>query len=102
MKIRSSFFVGFDEHMSRLTPRNNARNLWFKDYWEDMFDCNVVDSGPGMLKNKNFVGFRVTFVTFRWVRVLCQGERGRRRRSGGALAGRTRRREVEVLKNNCF
>ena len=30
--------------MNRLTPFNNHRNLWFRDYWEDMFDCNVMSS----------------------------------------------------------
>ncbi len=34
--------------MNRLTPANNRRNLWFRDYWEDMFDCNVVGGHGGV------------------------------------------------------
>ena len=34
-------FSGFDEYMKSLTPEDNERNLWFRDYWEDMFDCAV-------------------------------------------------------------
>jgi hypothetical protein len=34
-------FLAFDEYMKKLTPENNARNFWFQDYWEDLFDCNV-------------------------------------------------------------
>lgn len=32
---------GFDEYMKSLTPEDNERNLWFRDYWEDLFDCDV-------------------------------------------------------------
>ena len=32
---------GFDDYLRRLTPEQNERNLWFRDYWEDIFDCNV-------------------------------------------------------------
>ena len=27
--------------MDSLTPDNNFHNPWFKDYWEDMFNCQV-------------------------------------------------------------
>lgn len=27
--------------MNSLTPDNNFHNPWFKDYWEDMFNCKV-------------------------------------------------------------
>lgn len=41
----SCFFTGFDDYVRTLTPERNVRNFWFKDYWQDMFNCNVVSYG---------------------------------------------------------
>ncbi|KFM79256.1 Metabotropic glutamate receptor 4, partial [Stegodyphus mimosarum] len=35
---------GFDEYFKSLNPRNNTRNIWFKEYWEAQFDCTFNDS----------------------------------------------------------
>ena len=35
------FWIGFDDYLKRLTPEKNERNFWFRDYWEDLFDCDV-------------------------------------------------------------
>ena len=32
---------GFDDYLKKLTPEQNERNFWFRDYWEDLFDCDV-------------------------------------------------------------
>ncbi len=45
--------AGFDDHMNKLTPSNNKRNPWFRDYWEDMFNCNVVDTDTGFGRDKH-------------------------------------------------
>ena len=41
-----SFFfpLGFDDYLKKLTPEKNERNFWFRDYWEDLFDCDVDQS----------------------------------------------------------
>ena len=34
--------------MNRLTPFNNHRNPWFRDYWQESFDCRIPhDDDPG-------------------------------------------------------
>ena len=33
--------TGFDDYLMKLTPEQNERNFWFRDYWEDIFDCDV-------------------------------------------------------------
>lgn len=32
---------GFDEYFKRLRPHNNNRNVWFKEFWEEHFSCDV-------------------------------------------------------------
>ena len=32
--------------MNTLTPEDNERNHWFRDYWEDLFECDI-DHRPG-------------------------------------------------------
>jgi hypothetical protein len=34
-------FSEFDEYMNTLTPEDNERNHWFRDYWEDLFECDI-------------------------------------------------------------
>jgi len=38
--------------MNTLTPEDNDRNHWFKDYWEDIFDCDI-DHKTGELISKS-------------------------------------------------
>ena len=40
-------FSGFDNYMNKLTPFNNHRNPWFRDYWQESFGCRVpyIDDG---------------------------------------------------------
>ncbi|XP_040579714.2 LOW QUALITY PROTEIN: metabotropic glutamate receptor-like [Lepeophtheirus salmonis] len=45
VELESKKLTGFDEYMNTLTPKTNIRNLWFKDYWEDMFNCRVKMDG---------------------------------------------------------
>ena len=41
---------GFGSYLAKLTPENNERNPWFKEYWEDHFKCSLKD--PECSKNK--------------------------------------------------
>ena len=34
----------FDEYMRSLTPYNNRRNPWFREYWEALFSCKLADT----------------------------------------------------------
>ena len=31
---------GFDSYFRDLTPNNNKRNSWFKEFWEEEFECS--------------------------------------------------------------
>ena len=35
---------GFDDYFLALTPKNNKRNPWFIEYWEQYFECKWPDS----------------------------------------------------------
>ena len=55
MKVSDAVFIlltttqtvpGFDRHMNQLTPENNARNPWFREYWQKYFGCYVDRKPP--------------------------------------------------------
>ncbi|KAL7726655.1 hypothetical protein ACLKA6_017698 [Drosophila palustris] len=39
VELQSEIIEDFDRYMMQLTPRNNQRNPWFAEYWEDTFNC---------------------------------------------------------------
>ncbi|KAH7946901.1 hypothetical protein HPB52_005894 [Rhipicephalus sanguineus] len=43
IELESRFIPDFDAYMRNLTVENNRRNPWFKEYWEDVFQCVVRD-----------------------------------------------------------
>ncbi|KAH8021656.1 hypothetical protein HPB51_016052 [Rhipicephalus microplus] len=43
IELESRFIPEFDAYMRNLTVENNRRNPWFKEYWEDVFQCVVRD-----------------------------------------------------------
>ncbi|KAL3189489.1 hypothetical protein MRX96_002796 [Rhipicephalus microplus] len=48
IELESRFIPEFDAYMRNLTVENNRRNPWFKEYWEDVFQCVVRnDDGAG-------------------------------------------------------
>ena len=47
-------FIGFDDYLKKLTPEDNERNLWFRDYWEDTFECDVDEDRMEERKNRGF------------------------------------------------
>ena len=47
------FFSGFDDYLKKLTPEKNERNFWFRDYWEDLFDCYIDQSSYELRERQN-------------------------------------------------
>ncbi|RWS30089.1 metabotropic glutamate receptor-like protein [Leptotrombidium deliense] len=41
VELQSEKIQAFDDYMKNLTPLENKRNPWFKEYWEDTFECTV-------------------------------------------------------------
>ena len=35
------FLSGFDDYFLKLELKTNRRNIWFKEYWEAMFNCTT-------------------------------------------------------------
>lgn len=48
----------FTEYFKKLTPKENKRNPWFSEFWEDEFNCTidqeVVYSNRPRLMNRRF------------------------------------------------
>lgn len=41
IELDSKVIPEYDAYMKNLTVENNERNPWFREYWEDMFQCSV-------------------------------------------------------------
>lgn len=39
VELQSSAIPGFEEYMLSRTPYNNKRNVWYEEFWEDVFGC---------------------------------------------------------------
>ena len=39
VELESKKIEDFDEYMFRLSPENNTRNPWFRDYWQKLTKC---------------------------------------------------------------
>ena len=37
--LESNVVPGFDDYILSLTPYNNKRNLWYEDFWQEIFGC---------------------------------------------------------------
>lgn len=37
--LESNAVPGFDDYILSLTPYNNQRNLWYEDFWQEIFGC---------------------------------------------------------------
>ncbi|XP_030379803.1 metabotropic glutamate receptor [Scaptodrosophila lebanonensis] len=44
VELQSEIIEDFDRYMMQLNPRSNLRNPWFAEYWEDTFNCVLLDS----------------------------------------------------------
>ena len=54
VELTSRHIPAFDAYMASLTPENNRRNPWFREYWQAFFDCSLAPDaangtgcGPG-------------------------------------------------------
>lgn len=52
IELQSSHIPEFDVYFRGLHPLHNARNMWFKEYWEHVHDC-VFASGPEPQRARN-------------------------------------------------
>ena len=41
VELASEHIAEFDTYMASLTPYNNVRNPWFREYWETIFQCGL-------------------------------------------------------------
>ncbi|XP_069988823.1 metabotropic glutamate receptor isoform X1 [Penaeus vannamei] len=53
VELTSQPVRGFDEYMASLTPTNNIRNPWFKEYWETFFGCKLGPPGSDLSCPRN-------------------------------------------------
>ena len=44
MELQTKIISEFDDYMKSLSPATNHRNPWFKEYWEQLFSCQLADS----------------------------------------------------------
>ena len=44
IKAYSPLIEEFDNYFTSLTPSNNARNVWFNEYWEERFKCYLEET----------------------------------------------------------
>lgn len=58
IKAYSPLIHEFDGYFTGLNPSNNARNVWFNEYWEERFKCYLDESSkqkfPTSCKSKKF------------------------------------------------
>ncbi|GBM00770.1 Metabotropic glutamate receptor 3 [Araneus ventricosus] len=47
---------GFDEYFKSLKPDHNARNPWFKEFWENQFNCVFRKNTGALRKQKSCTG----------------------------------------------
>ncbi|XP_069186198.1 uncharacterized protein [Procambarus clarkii] len=41
IKINSSYVAEFDDHYFQLHPETNDRNPWFREFWQNRFNCSL-------------------------------------------------------------
>lgn len=41
IRIHSKYVKSFDEYYFARNPFNNTRNVWFREFWEDKFNCKM-------------------------------------------------------------
>ncbi|XP_039287871.1 metabotropic glutamate receptor 1-like [Nilaparvata lugens] len=51
IRIHSPYVSAFDQYYFALNPFNNSRNPWFKEFWQDRFNCSIPANHPGPAAN---------------------------------------------------
>lgn len=41
IRIHSPNVTGFDEYYFKLNPYTNTRNPWFREFWQQRFNCSI-------------------------------------------------------------
>ncbi|KAG8177582.1 hypothetical protein JTE90_028303 [Oedothorax gibbosus] len=57
LRTRSGEIPTFQEYFTGLDVRNNGRNPWFREYWEQVFACRGNGCSSGHLQDLRQVGF---------------------------------------------
>ncbi|CAG9788013.1 unnamed protein product [Diatraea saccharalis] len=47
LRIRSPYLAHFDAYYHSLKPHTNRRNPWFKEFWEQKFNCSLEEAPSG-------------------------------------------------------
>ncbi|RVE40011.1 hypothetical protein evm_015339 [Chilo suppressalis] len=50
LRIRSPYLRHFDAYYHSLKPHTNHRNPWFKEFWEQKFNCTLEEGSSGKRK----------------------------------------------------
>ncbi|GBP47225.1 Metabotropic glutamate receptor 1 [Eumeta japonica] len=53
LRIHSPYLYSFDSYYHALDPRNNSRNPWFEEFWEQKFGCTMRTDGARYLPRCN-------------------------------------------------
>lgn len=53
IKARSLRVPGFEQYFRRLHVHNNTRNVWFREYWQQKFDCVLNDTANNFSSRTN-------------------------------------------------
>ncbi|XP_071448641.1 metabotropic glutamate receptor 1-like, partial [Hetaerina americana] len=54
IRIHSPYVKRFDDAYFRLNPFTNDRNPWFREFWEERFNCTMPPVGPWAERAKRF------------------------------------------------
>ncbi|XP_037942460.1 metabotropic glutamate receptor-like [Teleopsis dalmanni] len=53
VELQSELIEDFDNYMHKLTPYTNQRNPWFREYWEEIFNCALRKTATPSANNSN-------------------------------------------------
>ena len=53
LTLKSNPITEFDNYFTKLRPENNKENVWFHDYWESFFDCELPHAEGHRLSHKH-------------------------------------------------
>ncbi|XP_077866543.1 metabotropic glutamate receptor 1 [Saccoglossus kowalevskii] len=57
IKPKSSNVVEFDRYYLKLNPYNNTRNPWFREFWEERFNCHFKDEDADFSLEEQCTGY---------------------------------------------
>lgn len=57
VELQTKIISEFDDYMKNLSPATNHRNPWFKEYWEQLFSCQLPSSSPSSSQSSHSSSF---------------------------------------------